>query len=148
MAVDGEKAKGNFWIKEVISVKTQRHTELIDITAAVNQLIRKNGVKEGIAWLFVPHTTAGIFINEAADPTVCRDIEATLERLVPWKGGYQHLEGNAAAHIKAVLTGASQWVPVEDGRVKLGTWQGIFFCEFDGPRFREVWLRLLASAVD
>lgn len=144
--MNGEEAGKGFWVKEVIRIKTQRHTELLDITAQVNQVVKKSGLKEGMCWLFVPHTTAGIFINEGADPTVCQDIEATLERLVPWKGGYQHLEGNAAAHIKAVLVGASQWVPIEEGRIKLGTWQGIFFCEFDGPRAREVWVRILAGS--
>ena len=126
-----------------LRVKTSRRTELLDITREVQRAIRDAGVKEGICHLFVPHTTAGITINENADPDVARDFEAAMDRLVPKSGSYKHLEGNADAHIKSILTGVSLSVEIERGELQLGRWQGIFFCEYDGPRSREVRLRIL-----
>ena len=123
-----------------IEISTGRHAEFIDITGLVQAALKDLGLREGAVTVFVPHTTAGIMINENADPDVLADIEFALEKIVPWKGNYRHGEGNAAAHVKASLLGSSLQVPVENGRLRLGTWQGIFFCEFDGPRRRKVWL--------
>lgn len=125
-----------------IEINTGKHTEFIDITGSVQAALKDLDLREGAVTIFVPHTTAGITINENADPDVLADIELSLERIVPWKGSYRHGEGNAAAHVKASLLGSSVRVPVEKGRLRLGTWQGIFFCEFDGPRQRKVWLSL------
>ena len=125
---------------ERIELRTTRRSELVNITAEVQSAVTRLGLDKGTVTVFVPHTTAGITINESADPDVVGDVIATLERLVPWQGSYRHGEGNAAAHVKASLVGSSVRVPVTAGRVRLGTWQGIFFCEFDGPRNREVWV--------
>ena len=127
----------------VLEVKTTRRTHLLDITAEVEKLVAASGIQQGVCQLYVPHTTAGITINESDDPDVARDIEATLDRLVPKDGPYKHWEGNADSHIKSTLTGVSQTVPIEDGRLALGRWQGIFFCEFDGPRQRQVRVRII-----
>ncbi len=124
-------------------VKTTRRTELLDITREVQRAVRDTGVKSGVCHVYVPHTTAGITINENADPDVPRDIEAALDRLVPKDGPYKHYEGNADAHIKSTLTGVSLSVEIEAGELQLGRWQAIFFCEYDGPRQREVRLRIV-----
>jgi len=124
-----------------ISINTRDRSEMIDITSKVEAELKRSGLKDGVCFLFVPHTTAGITINEGADPSVVADIQATLNKLVPWEGSYRHLEGNSAAHIKSSLMGSSVIVLVESGRLKLGTWQGIFFCEFDGPRSRKVYMK-------
>lgn len=129
-----------------LTVKSRTRDELIDITAEVARGVAASGLREGLCLLYVPHTTAGITINESADPSVAGDVLAALNRMVPWEAGYRHAEGNAAAHVKASLVGASQTVAVENGALVLGTWQGIFFCEFDGPRTRSVHLRLLGAA--
>jgi len=121
-----------------LTVSTRKRAEFVDITADVQRAVRDSGVKSGMCIVSVPHTTAGITINENADPDVRRDIIAQLERLVPRQGAYRHLEGNADAHIKASIVGFSVTLPVEDAALVLGTWQGIFFCEFDGPRSRRV----------
>lgn len=121
-------------------VTTRRRTEFVPVTDLVQAAVRDLGLRDGVVTVFVPHTTAGITINENADPDVVRDLITALERLVPWQGDWAHDEGNAAAHVKASLMGASVRVPVEDGRLRLGTWQGIFLCEFDGPRTRELWV--------
>ena len=112
------------------TVKTGRHTEMLDLTARLQVLVAQSGVSEGLCFVYVPHTTAEIMINENADPTVCRDIETTLESLVPWQGNYLHSEGNSAAHLKSALLGCSQSLIIEQGRLALGTWQGISLCEF------------------
>jgi secondary thiamine-phosphate synthase enzyme len=122
----------------MLHLQTQARTELIDITARVQEALDASGLSEGLCLIFVPHTTAAVTINENADPTVGGDILKVLNQVVPWDAGYRHQEGNSAAHVKATLVGASQWVAVEGGRLQLGTWQGIFFCEFDGPRRRSV----------
>ena len=130
---------------ETFSVKTSSRTDLVDITGDVASAVAKASVKEGACLVYVPHTTAGITINENADPAVRADIEATLERMVPWNGHYRHAEGNSAAHVKASLVGFSILVPISDGRLVLGTWQGIYLCEFDGPRTRKVHVQLLPA---
>jgi len=128
---------------KTLAVKTDRRTQLVDITREVQKLVAESGCASGICHLYVPHTTAGITINENDDPDVPRDIEAALDRLVPKDGPYKHWEGNADSHIKSTLTGVSQSVQVEGGRVLLGRWQAIFFCEFDGPRQREVRVKIV-----
>ena len=117
---------------------------MVDITGKVDDIVRQTNVSRGFCVVFVPHTTAGVTINEHADPDVARDIVTALDRMVPWSGPYLHGEGNSAAHIKASLVGSSATVPIEDGRLRLGTWQGIFLCEYDGPRTRQVWVSLMA----
>lgn len=124
-----------------ITVGTDRRTAFVSITGRVQDAVRELGIRDGFVTAFVPHTTAGITINENADPDVTDDLAAALERMVPWNAGYAHEEGNAAAHLKASLMGSSVRIPVEGGRLCLGTWQGIWFCEFDGPRSRRVWIR-------
>ena len=119
-------------------VKTTARSEMVDITSLVQKELSRSGVSDGLCVVYVPHTTAGITINEGADPSVCRDIIEKLNELVPPDAGYRHMEGNADSHIKASLMGSSVSVIVENGRLLLGTWQKIFFCEFDGPRSRKV----------
>ncbi|WP_424360037.1 secondary thiamine-phosphate synthase enzyme YjbQ [Methanocella sp. MCL-LM] len=121
-----------------ISVPTSTRAQFIDVTRQVAAELTKSGVKNGICYVYVPHTTAGITINENADPDVVTDLLATLEKLVPVHGNYRHAEGNSDAHLKASMMGFSQMIPVIDGRLALGTWQGIYFCEFDGPRGRKM----------
>jgi len=128
---------------ERFEVRTKGHTEFRDITAEVQAVVARSGVKSGAACIFVPHTTAGLTINENADPDVTRDIIATLDRMAPWQQPhYRHSEGNSAAHIKASLMGFTTTVCIGDGSLALGTWQAIYFCEFDGPRTRQVWVRV------
>jgi len=126
-------------------VKTHRQCELLDITSQVQRLVRESGVKSGVCCVFVPHTTAGITINENADPDVVRDIIMELNKIVPLNDNYLHAEGNSAAHIKSSIVGCSQEVLIEGGSLKLGTWQSLFFCEFDGPRNRSVWVSIIGS---
>ena len=126
------------------SVRTQRHTQFADITGEVQRIVAASDVKDGVCHVFVPHTTAGITINENADPDVVSDIIDTLEGLVPWQGAYAHSEGNSAAHVKASMMGFSQTVLVQNGAIPLGTWQSIYFCEFDGPRSRKVWVEVVS----
>ncbi len=123
---------------EHINVKTGSRIEMVDITSSVQKELSKSGIEEGLCILYVPHTTAGITINEGADPAVCEDIITRLDQLVPASAGYRHMEGNADSHIKASLIGSSVSVIVQNARLVLGTWQKIFFCEFDGPRSRRV----------
>ncbi len=124
-----------------ITVQTKARTEFIDITDAVQQFAREQNIESGLITIFVPHTTAGVTINENADPDVTADLETVLDDLIPWSNGYAHMEGNTAAHVKASTMGSSAQVIVEDGRLCLGTWQSLYFCEFDGPRTRQVWLK-------
>lgn len=124
---------------ETISVKTQRRNEMIDITSEIQAAISKSGINTGTAIVFCPHTTAGITINENADPDVTHDILLTLDELLPQlRKGYRHAEGNSDAHVKSSLVGTSQILMIQNGEPKLGTWQGVYFCEFDGPRHRKV----------
>jgi len=129
----------------ILSVKTSARTELIDITARVSELVKKSGVTDGLAMLYVPHTTAAVTINESADPSVKNDILMVLNQIVPWDANYKHGEGNSPAHVKSTLVGASEMVAIENGSLVLGTWQGIFFCEFDGPRTRKIHVRISAE---
>jgi secondary thiamine-phosphate synthase enzyme len=129
-------------VKE-ISLRTERRCQLLDITKLVEEAVASSGVKDGICVLFVPHTTAGITVNEAADPSVARDISNTLSRLVPEGASYSHSEGNADSHIKSVLVSPSLTLLVKGGRLVLGTWQGVFFCEFDGPRSRKLLVKVM-----
>ncbi len=128
-----------------IEVISRQHTEFINIDRLVQQCVQEAGIGRGFVQLFVPHTTAGITINENADPDVVADMELILERAVPWEGGYAHREGNAAAHVKASMMGFSELVLIEGGRLQFGTWQSIYFCEFDGPRHRKVWVNLVGQ---
>ncbi len=125
-----------------LNVKTHSQTEMLDLTRQVQDQLDQNNSKEGIITIFVPHTTAGITINEGADPDVQRDMLMEINKIVPLEDGYRHMEGNSAAHIKATLFGPSIQVIAENGRLQLGTWQSIYFCEFDGPRNRQVWIRI------
>jgi secondary thiamine-phosphate synthase enzyme len=124
-------------------VRTKSRNILVDVTAEVQKAVERAGVRSGLACIFTPHTMAAVTINEHDDPDVARDIAVTLEKMVPQKGDYRHYEENSDSHIKSTLTGCSQTVIIEDGRLQLGTWQGVFFCEFDGPRQREVWVKIL-----
>ena len=128
-----------------LTVSSTSRTEFIDITADVQNVLAESGLKDGICMLYVPHTTAGVTINESADPSVKSDILSVLNKIVPWDANYRHLEGNSPAHIKASMMGASELIAVENGRLVLGTWQGIFFCEFDGPRTRSVQIHFMKS---
>ena len=122
------------------SIRTQRRTQFVDITREVQSAIAHLAIKNSVVTIFVPHTTAGITINENADPDVTSDIADALDKAVPWQAQYKHSEGNTAAHVKASMMGSSVQAIVEDGQLQLGTWQAIYFCEFDGPRSRNVWL--------
>ena len=128
-----------------ISLETHSRVEMIDITAAVQKAIGEEKIEEGICLVYAPHTTAAVTINENADPDVPRDILAALDRAVPFSANYRHAEGNSAAHVKSSLVGASELVIIENGRLVLGTWQSIFFCEFDGPRSRKVLISIIDS---
>lgn len=128
-----------------IPVRTRKRNELVDITADVRRVILRSGVAEGICHVYVPHTTAGVTVNEKADPDVARDIVETFSRLVPEGEGYRHAEGNADAHVKSTIVGVSAFIPVSGGDAVLGTWQAVFFCEFDGPRTRRCLVRILPA---
>ncbi len=130
--------------REEISVSTSSRNEFVDITDKVTSVVRESGVKDGYVLLYVPHTTAAVTINENYDPSVKRDILDKLSELVPPNAGYAHTEGNADSHIKSSIIGVTKFIPVMDGRIQLGRWQGIFFCEFDGPRSR----RLLVEVIE
>ena len=130
---------------EKFTVHSTAHTSIIDITQQVQSIVNESGIKNGICYVFIPHTTAGVSINENADPDVKSDILMVINKVIPQHDSYRHMEGNSAAHIKASLFGNSETVFLKDGRLQLGTWQGIFFCEFDGPRTRQVWINLIKS---
>ena len=127
---------------KTLNVKSRSKTEFIDITDDVRALISEVGTGNGVCYIYVPHTTAGVTINEGADPSVKRDILVSLSKLVPFEGDYRHMEGNSAAHIKSSLVGTSQVVLIDEGKPLLGTWQSIYFCEFDGPRHRRVLVKI------
>jgi secondary thiamine-phosphate synthase enzyme len=128
-----------------ITVNTSRRTEFVVLDTEVQQAVSESGIKEGCAMLFCPHTTAALTINENADPSVVHDVLTSLEKLIPERAGYAHSEGNSDAHIKASLIGSNLIVPIANGKISLGTWQGIFFCEFDGPRRRKVYIQILKA---
>ena len=127
----------------ILSVKTKSRTELIDITSQIAEQVRQSGISDGLCMLYVPHTTGAVTINESADPSVRGDIQMVLNQIVPWEANYKHLEGNSPAHVKATLVGATEFLAIENGALVLGTWQGIFFCEFDGPRTRKIHVRIM-----
>jgi secondary thiamine-phosphate synthase enzyme len=129
-------------LKREITVRTRRRNELVDITSMIRELIDESGVSEGVCHIFVPHTTAAVTINEKADPDVATDISNTMEKIVPAGWGYRHAEGNSDSHVKSSLVGASEFVIITEGRPLLGTWQAVFFCEFDGPRSRQCVVRI------
>jgi len=126
-----------------LDVKTTAHTQMVDITRLVQDAVRESDVADGICTVFVPHTTAAVTINENADPDVVRDFTTEIGKIVPWEDGYHHMEGNSAAHLKASMIGFSEQIIVEDGRLVLGTWQGVYFCEYDGPRNRKVYVKVM-----
>jgi len=128
-----------------LEVNTSAREQFVDITPGVKRFLSQSGVQEGVCLVYVPHTTSGVTINEGADPSVVEDILMQLNKLIPWHNGYRHTEGNSAAHIKSLLTGAEKTLPVTGGKLTLGTWQKIFFCEFDGPRRRKVIIKILAG---
>ena len=128
---------------EELQIKSHNRIEMIDITLPVQKLVKQSGVHSGLCVVFVPHTTAAVTINENADPCVIQDLLMELNKVIPLQDGYRHSEGNAAAHIKSSLTGCSQTVIIEKGKLQLGTWQSLFFCEFDGPRDRKVWITIV-----
>ncbi len=128
-----------------LNVRTNSKTEFIDITSDIQNAVKDSGVKSGICQIFVQHTTAGVTINENADPSVVRDILMELNKVIPFEDGYHHMEGNSAAHIKSSIMGPSLSVIIDDGRLQLGTWQGIYFCEFDGSRSRRVWVKIIGD---
>lgn len=128
-----------------IAVQTNTQTQIIDITAQIQKVVRESGISEGLCCVFIPHTTAGVTINENADPSVKHDIIMELNKVIPLNDHYRHLEGNSAAHIKASIIGSSVNVPVENNNLLLGTWQGICFCEFDGPRQRNVYVKIISD---
>lgn len=128
---------------KALEIKTRRQEELIDLTAEIQGIVAQSAVRDGLCVVFVPHTTAGITINENADPDVKTDVLAALLQAIPDGLPYRHSEGNSPAHVKASLVGSSVTVIVEDGRLRLGTWQGIQLCEFDGPRTRKIWVKIV-----
>lgn len=124
-----------------LTIKTNNRTEMLDITQLIQQTVSNSNFKDGIVTVFIPHTTAGVTINEGADPDVQRDMLFEVNKIVPFDDGYHHMEGNSAAHIKTTLFGNSSQIIVESGTLQLGTWQSIYFCEFDGPRTRKIWIK-------
>jgi secondary thiamine-phosphate synthase enzyme len=130
---------------QTLRVSTEKPCQMLNITAEVRKIVRESGVRRGLCVVSAPHTTAAITVQEGYDPDVTRDILTTLERLVPRVGDYQHSEGNSDSHIKALMTGHAQTLPIEYGQLQLGRWQAIFFCEYDGPRERTAWVQIIAD---
>jgi secondary thiamine-phosphate synthase enzyme len=131
---------------ETIRVRTTKHTSVVNITPQVKDIVSKSGVKDGLCIVYVPHTTACVFVNEGADPDVVKDIVYMVEKLIPWQDpGYDHSEGNSAAHIRSAIIGNSRVIPVVEGRLALGTWESIFLAEFDGPRERKVIVKVIGE---
>ena len=146
MKQESDAAKELRRLTRTIEVQTAQHTQMKKITAEVERAVADSGCRSGVCYVYVPHTTAGVMINEGDDPEVARDIEATLDRLVPESRSYRHAEGNADSHIKTALAGSTVTVFIENGRLALGRWQAIFFCEFDGPRRREARVKIVPDA--
>lgn len=130
---------------ETVQVNTSDHAVMVDITDIVARKVQDSMVRSGLCVVYIPHTTAGVMVNEGADPDVMRDFLDMLDRLVPWRAGYKHSEGNSAAHIKAALLGGSVQIIIEAGRLMLGTWERIFLCEFDGPRTRKIRIKVMSD---
>ena len=128
-----------------LNVDTSEHTQMVDITDMIRKAVADSGVMDGICTVFVPHTTAAVTINENADPDVVRDLTTEINKIVPWEDGYRHMEGNSAAHLKASMIGFSEQIIIDGGRLVLGTWQGVWFCEYDGPRRRSVYVKLMGD---
>ena len=128
-----------------LNVDTSEHTQMVDITDMIRKAVADSGVMDGICTVFVPHTTAAVTINENADPDVVRDFTTEINKIVPWEDGYRHMEGNSAAHLKASMIGFSEQIIIDGGRLVLGTWQGVWFCEYDGPRRRSVYVKLMGD---
>lgn len=128
-----------------INIKSRTRTEFVDITDKIQEVLKETGIISGVCHLFVPHTTAAITINEGADPSVQRDIQTLFSKLIPFEGDYHHREGNSSAHIKSTIMGISHTVLIDEGRLVLGTWQSVFFCEFDGPRHRRVAMKFISD---
>ena len=126
-----------------LNVNTSQHTQMVDITAKVQKAVTESGVRDGICTVFIPHTTAAVTINENSDPDVVRDFTMEINKIVPWEDGYHHYEGNSAAHLKSSMIGFSEQVIIDNGRLVLGTWQAVYFCEFDGPRNRKVFVKIM-----
>ncbi len=127
----------------MIKVRTTKHTSFVNITNQVREVVRASGVRSGMCLVYVPHTTACVFINEGADPDVIKDITYSLEKIIPWRDSYAHSEGNSAAHIRSAIIGNSRVIPIEEGELVLGTWEAIFLAEFDGPRERKVVVKVI-----
>lgn len=130
---------------ETIQVNTPDHCVTVDVTDLISRKVQESGIKSGLCVVYIPHTTAGIMVNEGADPAVMDDVLNTLDKMVPWRGGYKHTEGNSAAHIKTILVGGSTHIIIDNGRLMLGTWERIFLCEFDGPRTRKIRIKLMSD---
>ncbi len=128
-----------------LNISTEKHTQMLNITDMIQKAVGVSGVRSGICTVFVPHTTAAVTINENADPDVVRDFTAEINKTVPWEDGYRHMEGNSAAHLKASIIGFSQQIIIENCRLLLGTWQGIYFCEYDGPRQRSLYVKIMGE---
>ena len=143
MKHDAQSATEARRLVRTIEVQTAHHTQMKKITGEIERAVAESECKNGVCYVYVPHTTAGVIINEGDDPDVARDIEATLDRVVPESRTYRHAEGNADSHIKAALVGSTVTVFIENGKLALGRWQAIFFCEFDGPRRREVRVKIV-----
>ena len=126
-----------------LRVSTSAHTQMLNITDMIQDAVTESGVRSGVCTVFIPHTTAAVTINENADPDVVRDFTMEINKLVPWEDGYRHMEGNSAAHLKASMIGFSEQIIIDGGRLVLGTWQGIYFCEYDGPRRRNVYVKIM-----
>lgn len=137
--------KGEGYMVRTFQVRSSRQIEFIDITREIREIVDKEGVREGFCIIFVPHTTGAVTINENADPSVTNDIIMELNKIVPFENHYKHLEGNSPAHVKASLIGCSKTVLIESGKLVLGVWQGIFFCEFDGPRNRKIHVKVIKT---
>ena len=129
-----------------LDVHTSKHPQMVDITHLIRKAVADSVVSDGICTVFIPHTTAAVTINENADPDVVRDFTTEIDKIVPWEDGYHHMEGNSAAHLKASMIGFSEQIIVDGGKLVLGTWQGIYFCEFDGPRRRNVYVKVMGSS--
>ncbi|MGB6483583.1 MAG: secondary thiamine-phosphate synthase enzyme YjbQ, partial [Candidatus Acidiferrales bacterium] len=146
MKHESDFAKESRRLTRTIEVQTVQHTQMKKITTEVEKAVAQSGCKSGVCYVYVPHTTAGVMVNEGDDPDVARDMEARLDRLVPASRNYRHAEGNADSHIKAAIAGSTVTVFIENGKLALGRWQAIFFCEFDGPRRREVRVKIVPDA--
>jgi len=130
---------------ETLDVKTARRTQFVDVTDRVRRAVERAGILSGACYVYVPHTTAGVMINEHYDPDVATDLEGVFDRVVPRACLYKHSEGNSDSHAKAALTGTSAMIFVDEGKLMLGRWQGVFFCEFDGPRERKMWVKVVGD---